>query len=254
MANDVSNRQGIQTVERTALVLEEIRNSSHPLTLTELSKKAFMSKNNLKKYLVSFLRVGFVTFNDKNKTYDLGPKLIELGLHALNEYSVISIIDPFMLKIKEEFESSSALAIWTQSGPVISKYQSSGRSLNVEIKLGYYPPLLKSSIGKCFASFLSSQYTEDIINKEIKAYELDSKLVEEELNHIKKNGFASRDEDFNELPGSLSIAAPIFNHAGEIVGVISILGFTSDFNTNEQSNDVQRIKEIAREISDKLGY
>lgn len=254
MKKNASKSQGIQTVERTAIILEEIKNSSQPLTLTELSRKALMSKNNLKKYLVSFLRVGFVTFNDRNKTYDLGPKLIELGLHALNEYSVISIIDPFMLEIKEEFESSSALAIWTQSGPVISKYQSSGRSLNVEIKLGYHPPLLKSSIGRCFASFLPSQYTENIINKEIEAYGLNSKKVEEDLSQIKKNGFASRDEKFNELPGSLSIAAPIFNPADEIVAVISILGFTSDFNTEGQSNDIKRIKEIAREISNKLVY
>lgn len=254
MGNDSTKTQGIQTVERTALILQEIKNSNKPLTLTELSKKVLMSKNNLKKYLVSFVRVGFVIFNEGNKTYDLGPKLIELGLHALNKHSVISIIDPFMLKIKNELKYSSALAIWSCNGPVISKYQSSGRSLNVEIKLGYHPPLLKSSIGRCFASFLPKQYTEDIITKEIDFYKLSRENVEEDLSNIRKNEFASRDETSSELPGSLSIAVPILNHDGEIVAAICILGFASEFTISEQSNEVQRLKKIAKDISGQLAY
>ncbi|WP_158233846.1 IclR family transcriptional regulator [Sporosarcina sp. P3] len=254
MENGQIKTQGIQTVERTALILQEMKNSNKPLTLTELSKKVVMSKNNLKKYLVSFVRTDFVTFNESNKTYDLGPKLIELGLHALGKHSVISMIDPFMLKIKNELKYSSALAIWSSNGPVISKYQSSGRSLNVEIKLGYHPPLLKSSIGRCFASFLPKHYTEDIMANEMDFYKLSKESVEEDLSNIRSKGFASRDETSGELPGSLSIAVPIFNYDGEIVAAICILGFASEFTINEQSNEVQKLRKIAKEVSDQLAY
>src|SRR5699024_10415909 len=133
--------QGIQSIERGTMVLDEIKKSEKPLTLTELSHQVHMSKNGLKKYLISFVRVGILTFDEETKTYSFGYKLIEFGLNALNRFSIFSIIEPYMMQIKNEINQSSALAVWTEKGPVIARYQSGGKSVNVEIEVGYYPPL-----------------------------------------------------------------------------------------------------------------
>src|SRR5699024_257105 len=125
MVNIVNNKEypkerGIQTLERSILILDEIKKNTEPLTLTELSKKVNMSKNHLKKYLVSFVKTSTLTFDEETKTYDLGSKLIDLGLNALNRFSILSIIEPFMQQIKNDIQQSSALAIWTDRGPMIT--------------------------------------------------------------------------------------------------------------------------------------
>src|SRR5699024_8609987 len=91
---DYPKERGIQTLERAIFILDEIKESSQPLTLTELSKKVHMSKNHLKKYLISFVKTGILTFDNDVKTYDFGYKLIDLGLNALNRFNIFSIIDP----------------------------------------------------------------------------------------------------------------------------------------------------------------
>lgn len=246
--------QGIQSIERGTVILDEIKKNESPLTLTELSQKVHMSKNGLKKYLVSFVKVGILTFDEKSKTYDFGATLIEFGLNALNRFNIFSIIDPYMMRIKNEINHSSALAIWTEKGPVIAKYQSGGKSVSVGIEIGYYPPLLGSAVGKCFASFLPAQFTKEIIDLEILDYDLDRDRVIEDLKFIKKAGFSSRDNYFGDLPGNHSISCPIFDYSGTITAAICVLGFTNDLSTDEQSYEVKTLKEITSNISERLGY
>lgn len=246
--------QGIQSIERGSLILDEIKGNENPLTLTELSQKVHMSKNSLKKYLVSFVKVDILTFDEEKKTYGLGSKLIEYGLNALNRLSIFSIVNPFLLRIKNEINHSSALAIWTEKGPVIAKYQRGGRSVSVGIEIGYYPPLLGSSVGRCFAAFLPSQLTKNIMDREIINYVLDRGLVMEDLNCIKKTGFSSRDNYFGDLPGNHSISCPIFDYSETMIAAICIMGFSNDLNTSVQSNEVNALKEITKQISERLGY
>lgn len=254
MKQNLPSSQGIQTLERASHILDAIKNNEQSLTLTELSRKIGMSKNNLKKYLVTFANLGVLTLDEEKKTYDLGPKLIELGLSALNSVSIYSIIDPFMQRIKNELNQSSAFVIWTEKGPMISKYQGSGKSINVEIEVGYCPPLLKSSVGRCFAAFLPAERTRNIMDKEMKNYDLNSKIVMDDLHQIKKAGFSSRDKSFGDLPGSHSISSPIFDYSGEMVAAICIIGFANDLGIDEKSNDVKSLQEITRQISRQLAY
>jgi len=246
--------RGIQTLERAVLILDEIKESPEPLTLTELSKKVYMSKNHLKKYLISFVKTGILTFDRDKKTYEFGYKLIDFGLNALNRFSIFSMIDSFMQQIKNELSQSSALAIWTDKGPLVTNYETSGRSINVQVELGYSPPLLGSAIGKCFAAFLPLKLTEPLQDKEIRDYKLDRKLVIKELHHIKEIGVSTRNHYFGDLPGSQCIACPIFDYSDEMVAAISIIGFSNDIDTHPQSNDVQFMKNIARKISKQLAY
>lgn len=244
--------KGIQSFERAIYILDEVKNNRYPITLTELSRRTSMSKSSLQKYLVSFMKLDVLFYDKGTKTYDFGSKLIDLGLTALNRLDIISMIDPYLLKIKEEISQASILALWTEQGPIIAKYQSSGRSINVEIEVGYNPPLLRSSVGKCFAAFLPADVTEELFNKEITAYNLDESAVINELDLIKEKGFASRDSNFGDLPGSHTIASPIFDYTGKVIGVLGLIGFTHDLNTDINSNEVVRLKEITRHISKLL--
>lgn len=244
---------GIQSFERAIYILEVIKKSEKPVTLTEISLKTSMVKSSLQRYLISFIKTNILSYDLETKTYTLGYKLMDFGLSALNRIDIISIIEPFLLNIKMELDQSSVLSLWTDQGPIVVKYQSSGRSINVEVKIGYSPPLLISSVGKCFAAFLPPEITKDIFSKEISAYKLNESAIKYELKQIKEKGFAFRESQFKELPGSQTIASPIFDHTGKITAVLGLVGFTSHLEINDNSNEVIKLKEITKQISKELG-
>jgi len=246
--------QGIQTIERGGLILDAIKNSESSVTLTALSKEVNMSKNNLKKYLVSFVKIGFLSFDEEGKTYKLGSKLIDLGLNALKELNLYSFIDTYITKIKDQLNKPIALAIWADTGPIISKYQKSNNPININIEIGYSPPMLLSSVGKCFAAFLPPSSTKEVKDKEIEKYNLDKNQVEYEMSAIEKSGYSYRNQEYDYIPGNCSISAPIFNNVGEIVAAVCVLGFMEDLGTDSESNDVQVLKEVTKEISFNLAY
>src|SRR5699024_11210947 len=146
--------KGIQSVERAFSILDTIKKFPDGLTLTELSNETNVTKSNLQKYLASFLSLDVLYFDETNKKYKFSLKLIDLGLNALRKKYLTDLIDPYMNEIHEEISHAFILALWLEEGPIIVKYLSSGKSLDVEIEVCYRPPLLLSSVGKRFAPFL----------------------------------------------------------------------------------------------------
>src|SRR5699024_9636056 len=128
--------------------LDTIKKSTTPLTLSEISHLTDMSKSRVQKYIISFLRLGALVQNKKDHTYSFGPKLLEFGLHSLQSYNIIEISDPYLKEIRKELNQSSALNIWTQTGPVVVKSEPSGDPISVDIQVGYRPPFFKSATGK----------------------------------------------------------------------------------------------------------
>src|SRR5699024_12369161 len=72
-----------------------------------------------------------------------------------------------MQHTKNELSQSSALAIWTDKGPIVAKYGNSGRSINVQIEVRFYSLLIESVISKCFTAFLPLELTEHLQDRNI---------------------------------------------------------------------------------------
>ena len=243
---------GIQSVENALFILNCLKMSDAPLSLSELSRKTNMSKSKLQKYLISFLKLGVLSINKKDLTYTLGPTLIELGLHALQRFDVAAISEPFLKELKQELKQASALAIWNGECPIIVKYEESGNLINVQVKVGFQAPLLNSSTGKCFAAFMDPSIIEPLIVSEISRLGLNRTEVETELQKIREDGYAYRDMNYTGIPGNVTIASPVFDYSSEIVAVLCLIGFAGDINTENSSKEVMQLKETANQMTQLL--
>src|SRR5438105_10467113 len=75
-------RRGIQSVEIGCQLLAVLGRHVAPMALKDLAKAAGMSTGKAHPYLVTFLKVGFVT-QDASGSYELGPLALQLGLARL---------------------------------------------------------------------------------------------------------------------------------------------------------------------------
>lgn len=246
--------KGIQSVERAFSILDTIKKFPDGLTLTELSNETNVTKSNLQKYLASFLSLDVLYFDETNKKYKFSLKLIDLGLNALRKKDIAALIDPYMNEIKEELSHASILALWSDEGPIIVKYLNSGKSINVEIEVGYRPPLLVSSVGKCFAAFLPKEIIENLYNQDLEEKNLKSEIIESQLEEVREKGFAYRETQFGDLPGNHTIACPIFDRTGEVAAVVGMIGFSHDLNLAIDGKEVKKLKKVAENVSKELAY
>lgn len=239
--------QGIQSLEHAFFILDIVKNSSNPLTLTEISHLTDMSKSRVQKYIITFLKLGVLVLSEKNHTYTFGSKLLELGLHSLKGYDIIDISDSYLKEIRDELNQSTALNIWTPAGPVAVKSESSKGPISVDIQVGYQPPLLDSATGKCFVAFMDSSKIKEFVDDEMPQHHL-----EKELEEIRKNGYSFRKTIHEGVPGGMAISCPVFNYAGNIIAVISVIGFSESIDTDPHSREVQKLKRITSDLSQKL--
>lgn len=244
--------QGVQSVELAFTILNCFKEAKESLTVAELSKRMGMSKSKIHKYLVSFVRVGVLIQNKKDSSYAMGPTLIELGLVAQQQFDVVSIAAPYMVELRKQLNQSIALAIWTNDGPMVVKYEESGRPINVEIQVGFHVPLLKSATGKCFAAFMHSDHINALLQQEIVQYDLRKEEVIAELEKVRKEQLAFRDNPYSGVPGTASIAHPIFDYTGNIVAALCVIGFAGDLNTDNESEEVKSLQQTAGKISKVL--
>lgn len=241
--------QGIQSVEHAFAILNCFKKANGPMSITELSIQMNMSKSRIHKYLVSFTKIGVINQNKIDLTYSMGAKVIELGLSALQQFDIVSIAEPYLSDLRSQLNQSVALAIWSEEGPMIVKFEESNKTINIKLRVGIPYPILVSAVGRCFAAFLPVSQTQHLIEQEIMQYQLTKEEVETELNNIREKHLAIRDIKFEGIPGGMSIASPIFDYNGDIVAVIAIVGFEGELNYNETSKQVIKLKETVKQLS-----
>lgn len=244
-----TSSQGVQSVEHAFAILDCFQKSNGRLSVTEISEQMNMSKSKIHKYLVSFARVGVINQNKTDLTYSIGSKIIELGLYALQQFDIVSIAEPYLRDLSDQLNQSVALAIWSDEGPIVVKYEESNKTINIKLRVGIPYPVLVSAVGKCFAALLPASQIQQLIQQEILQYQLKKEEVEIELNNIREKHLAVRDIQFEEVPGGKAIASPIFDYNDNIIAVICIIGFAGELDHNETSKQVITLKETTKQLS-----
>src|SRR5699024_11501613 len=143
-----------------------------------------------------------------------------IALKALNQLDLVSFIDSYIFKIKDLLNKPVALAVRADNRPVITRFQKSNNPIDINMEIGYSPPLLVSSVGKCFAAFSSPEITKDTIEKEIKEFNLNRKNVEQELLSITKKCYSFKEKENDHITGNYAIYPPLCDASGNIIAAI----------------------------------
>jgi DNA-binding IclR family transcriptional regulator len=112
------------------------------------------------------------------------------------------------------------------------------------------------SSGKALLAYLPQQWLERILTKGLPRFTektiTDPILLREELKRVRQQGYAVAQE---ELEAGLSaVAAPIWNHEGQVVAAISVSGPSFRLSSEKLPELAELARRNANEISYQLGY
>ena len=253
-------RQGIQSIEIGALLLDVLSEATGPLALKDLAARAGMSSSKAHKYLVSLARIGMAEQHPASGRYDLGPIALKLGLAALSRRDSIRYTMEAAIDLNARHDLTVMVTIWTSRGPIVISLYNSSSLVVGNVGVGSVLPVLRSASGRVFLAYLPPHMTSKIVRRELAkagvartGYPLkNQKDVEGLVAKVRSLRAGWTKDDL--VVGLNAIAAPVFDHQGMIAASLTILDNTESVELDSRKSMLGELIRMSDAVSRRLGY
>lgn len=257
-------QRAVQSVEVGGKLLLAMANNMGPLSLKDLAAQAGLSPSRAHPYLVSYCKLGLVAQDLPSGYYALGPSALQIGLTCLHQLDVVKAATPVAKALADSTGHAVALAVWGNFGPTITRMIDARQPLHVAMRAGTVMSMFGTATGRAFVGSLPRARIAEAISgplggdsKSIRAtsatakkkFDREIKAITAEL---KTYGVARAVG--KPIPGVNAFSAPIYNHEGEALLVITMLGHQDHFASSWTSSMAKQVRLAADEISKLLGF
>jgi DNA-binding IclR family transcriptional regulator len=258
MSKGLEDQHGVQSLEIGISILKAITGGHRSMMLKDIAAKADMPASKVHRYMVSLIRSGLVEQDPLSSRYDLGPFALTLGLVAVDRLDRIGLGLSAIAELRDEINETTALAVWSDKGPVIIRSERPYRPINVNVVTGTALDTLTSASGRVFAAWLPEASTKARIAEEMKSAGLPpdvrtQKALNSLLASIRKQGVAAV-TDYHLVPGVAAVATPVFNAKGDITLSLLAIGVKGMIDMAADGAVVASLKRSAHALSQRLGY
>lgn len=255
---------GVQAVDTAVRVLSALIDTGAPLMLKTVAERAEMQPPKAHRYLVSFCRGGLAERDAVTGGYRLGPLAVRLGLAALRRLNVVQVASPTLGDLRDELGFTVGLAVWGAAGPTFVRFEETNDALIISGRPGSVMPVLTSSTGRVFGAYLPRSVTAALIQRELAGIphpggspnsavrNMSMKDVEAMFDTVRTHKMAQVKGDLN--PGLHGLSAPIFDHAGAVSGVITVMGSAGLIDTRLDGPVAAMLAARAEEVSRRMGW
>lgn len=198
-------------------------------TLSELSRRAGISRSKGSALLATLASAGVVTRNEATKSYSLGPALLVLSRALLDQGDLPRAAAPFLDHLAATTGCSALLCLISNGQVFVVGRREAPPGLGVAIRVGHCYPLTWGAHGKAIVAFLPPDRQEEILSHpplyfagEGKALDLDA--VRRELAEVRRLGYAI--DLGGAQPGLNAVSAPLLGGTGasDPAGCLVVLG------------------------------
>ncbi len=257
-AKDSDGKNGVQSLEIGMAILRAISGGHRAMMLKDIAAAADMPASKVHRYIVSLVRSGLVEQDPMSSRYDLGPFALSLGLVAVDRLDRIKLGLSAIAELRDEINQTTALAVWSDNGPVIIRSLRPYRPITVNVVTGTALQLLTSASGRVFAAWLPRQTTAALMARERATLALPPSLLSTEgvdalLEQVRVDKL-SVVNDYHLVPGVAAAAAPVFNFKHELTLSVLAIGVKDMINLSPDGRVVTALKRCAENLSLRLGH
>jgi DNA-binding IclR family transcriptional regulator len=257
MSEEGDGKHGVQSLEVGMGILRAMVRGQRSMMLKDIAAAADMPASKAHRYLVSLIRAGLVEQDPATSRYDLGPFALNIGLVAIDRLDRIRLGLTAIAALRDEINETTALAVWSDHGPVIVRWERPRRPITVNVVTGTALDLITSASGRIFAAWLPREVTDARIEKELAALDMPGietrADVDRLLAQVRADGVASV-SGYHLVPGVEAVAAPVFNFKNEITIAMLVVGVQGMFDMSLNGPVVAALKRAAANLSERLGH
>lgn len=242
--------KGAQTLMRALDILDEVL--AGPIRSADLARKLDLSKTTAHRLVQALRSRGYLSVTPEG--FALGPKLLQLGMHATEQIDFVRIARPFMEKLSER--TGFCVFVAKREGDSSRHLERvTGRQrLRVATAPGDRRLIAETGLGKALLMDDEEQEWERSYRLAFGEAVTPVRLSEfvKGMRVNKARGFVAHDSELGD--GVRSIAAPVRGARGEICIAISIAS-AAHYLTDEIAPDLtHQILDTAAQIAATIGY
>lgn len=207
-------------VERVLKLLTCFNAQNQGMTLTELARQADLVPSTTSRLLKTLELYGFVR-RGPDRLYYLGSQVIQLGLIALHNMSLYEVAKPHLRLLAEESGESVQLGVLEGDSVLYIDQVASPRLVQATPWIGRTVPVENTAIGVAIRGLLPPE-----------GYTATRHTIE---------------------PDVSSVAAPVLDRHGSIIGAINVIGPTYRISDDLLATIGSLVVKHAQQISSKLG-
>lgn len=247
----------IQSVDRAITILKTLGDAPSDLGVTDLSQKLGLPKSTVHRLLTALDQGGLVEQDSVTEKYHLGIDLVRLAGQVLMRMNPQEVAQPYLHTLAEACKETVNLSVLTDDDKVINiaSFPSPRMVRNVGW-IGREMLPHSASSGKALLAYLPEQRVERILAAGLPRLTertiTDPLRLREELVQVRQRGYAVAQEELEE--GLSAVAAPIIDHEGHVISVISVSGPSFRLTEERLVELAEMTCEAAQAVSRQLGY
>lgn len=219
-------RGGIQALDRAFLILDIIAEAGGEARLTEIAAAADLNISTCHHLISTLFDWGYVARGTSSRSYVLGSRILHLSAACLRQVDLPRRAQPYVDRLNERTGEAVQLAVMQGSDLVNVLRREARHAVRVDAGLGGKTNAAHATAtGKAILAWLPAKEMERIVAEKGLTTFTPNTIVtldglKEELRLTRRNGVAVDREEFQ--PGVICIGAAIRDHAGAVVGSISV--------------------------------
>ncbi|WP_137929672.1 IclR family transcriptional regulator [Mesorhizobium comanense] len=250
--------RGVQSIELGAKLLSVLAEEAEPLMLKDLARVAGFAPAQAHAYLVSYRKIGLVDQEPDTGRYMLGRFALDIGITRMRTADPMRQASEVVRALSEATALNVALVVWGSFGPTVIQLQESGSQLNMNTRPGTVYSMSGTASGRVFSAFMPEKVVRDAIRKEMREPPDSGRIgthsfqSKKDLEQIRAAGYATVVDP--PVPGIKAISAPVFDHIGQMVLAVTIIGHDALIDEKAESDFIPRLLEATEQLSADLGY
>lgn len=247
----------IQSVAHALDVLEQFRDETEELGVTELSKKLKLHKNNVFRILATLQSRNYIEQNRSNDNYRLGIKCLELGQTYIHQRGLLKQARPVLQELAESTGETSYISILRGNEVVYLDAVETSSTVRVISRVGLHMPIHATAAGKAMVCYDSDDELRKLFASGLpcfsKSTRTDTEGLIKEIERVRELGYATDLEEFEE--GLRCIAAPVRDYTRKVVGAVSVSGPANRLADERIANTIgPEVERAGKVLSARLGF
>ena len=238
---------GTQSVLLTVEILEHFAARKGSVSISELAREVGTSKSRIFRHLQTLVECGYVSSPSGSGDYQVGPKLLNFCRSINARYDMVSVAQPIMTELRNQFGHTVILSRVDSSGIVVLNTLGSDSPITIGIRRGTTLPFDGSAQGKIAMAFLPADRRKGTGPLAL-AYKALSKADPGAIETVKQNQWASG----NIREGLFGLASPVFGGNGMLIATLALLDTRELMGRDAGERKGTVLAEAARDLSHHL--
>ncbi|MFI1095986.1 IclR family transcriptional regulator [Streptomyces sp. NPDC020917] len=242
-------------IDKAMEVLEALVEPGGPHRLADLARRTGLSKPTVHRHLQTMVEFGFAQ-PVEGGSYQVGPRLLGLAAAALHDDQDLRLARPVLAELHRRTGQFAHYAVRHGGDAVHLEHSESPPEFRLGMPPGGRTPLYRSGVGLAMLSALPPGECAEVLDgvppREWAGHPLGGAAgVRDVLRDAAELGYAV-DDGYGE-PDVRSVAAPVVDRTGRVVGAIALSGLTFTLDQESVRLFGPMVRAAARTVSAGLG-